>query len=66
MGLGVVIGKQNECHKSVTRRAGIAWVLGLPPEQDASLKKRPARAGQLEFWLGCERSCGVATNLMSP
>ncbi len=26
-------------------------------------KKRPAFAGQLEFWLGCERSCDAATDL---
>lgn len=42
---------------------GIVWRLDLHPERGASFKKRPARAGQLEFWLGCERSCGVAVTL---
>jgi len=55
----VVIAKQNECQGVVTAEQEEVqlqrdWIGGY-------CKKTPGMgAGQLEFWLGCERSCGVS------
>jgi hypothetical protein len=56
----VVIAKQNECHGVVTAEQEEVqqqrdWIGGC------CKKNARHRAGQLEFWLGRERSCGVST-----